>query len=101
MDGWGALTMLVKRQNAAKYRKAALRHELQKRKESFLKDVYDDEKLDFPEISSYEMNVLKREIRAKLKKQKRQNLLSYAMVIGLILLFFFLLYFSAMWILKG
>ena len=36
MDGWGALTMLIKRQNANKYKKAEFRYELQKKKEDFL-----------------------------------------------------------------
>ena len=36
MDGWGALTMLITRQNAAKSRKSELRYQLQKRKESYL-----------------------------------------------------------------
>jgi len=33
MDGWGALTMLIKRQESAKWHKAELRHQLQKRKD--------------------------------------------------------------------
>jgi hypothetical protein len=89
MDGWGSLTMLIKRQNASKYRKAVLRHELQKKKESYLKDAYDaNEELEFPELSTYEMNVLKREIRAKLKRERIKNIYSYGLAIGLIVLFF-------------
>jgi transcription initiation factor IIF auxiliary subunit len=93
MDGWGSLTMLIKRQNASKYRKAELRYELQKRKESYVKDAYDmDQTLEFPELSAHEMNVLKQEIRTKLKKERRRNLLSYLLVITLILLFAFIMY---------
>ena len=88
MDGWGSLTILIKRQNAAKYRKAELRYELQKKRESYVKDAYDSsEELEFPEISSHEMNVLKREIQEKLKRERRKNIYSYGLAIGLIVLF--------------
>lgn len=40
MDGWGSLTMLIKRQELTKARKSKLRYELQKRKEAFLKASY-------------------------------------------------------------
>jgi hypothetical protein len=38
MEGWGSLTMLIKRQEAAKNRKTTLKFELQKRRESLFKD---------------------------------------------------------------
>lgn len=97
MDGWGSLTMLIKRQNANKYRKSELRYELQKKKESYLKDAYNTrESFEFPEISLDEMIVLKEEIRAKLKRDKIKNILSYIVVVGLIFMFFMLLYFGLM-----
>jgi hypothetical protein len=37
MDGWGSLTMLIKRQEAAKNRKYSLKYELQKKKRKFVK----------------------------------------------------------------
>ena len=88
MDGWGSLTMLIKRQNAAKYRKAELRHELQKKRESYVKDAYNSsEEFEFPEISQHKMNVLKKEIQEKLKRERRKNIYSYGLAIGLIVLF--------------
>jgi hypothetical protein len=81
--------MLIKRQNASKYRKAELRHELQKRKENLLKNAYDhSDRLDFPEISPHQMNVLKQEIRDNLKRERRRSIRSYGLAIGLIVLFF-------------
>lgn len=70
MDGWGALTMLIKRQNADKYRKAGLRQELKKRKEEFLTHQTVTPEFDFPELSKDEMGVIKAEIRSKMKKEK-------------------------------
>ena len=72
MDGWGSLTMLIKRQEAAKNRKASLKYELQKRRESYFKGK-PEQGLEFPEISTAEMNVLKEKIRKKHKANKIKN----------------------------
>ncbi len=55
MDGWGALTMLIKRQNASRNRKADLRYELRKKKEELLKRKGSHQEFDFPEISKEEL----------------------------------------------
>ena len=70
MDGWGSLTMLLKRQNADKYRKAQLRHELQKKRESFLSNQKVDSGLDLPELTRDQMERIKQEIRSNLRKQQ-------------------------------
>ncbi len=80
MDGWGSLTMLIKRQQAAKNRKSELRFQLQKRKESFLSSKNINE-FEFPAISNSEMKTLKQQIRKDLKKERIKNL-----IINLILL---------------
>ena len=89
MDGWGSLTMLIKRQNAAKNRKNELKYQLQKNKESYLKNKGKND-FDFPELSNSEMTILKQQIRKNLKKEKIKN-----MVINLTLVFasFLTLYF--------
>jgi len=70
MDGWGSLTMLMRRQNADKYRKAKLRYELQKRKEDFLTNKAAASEFDFPELSKDEMDHVKDTIRSKMKREK-------------------------------
>lgn len=49
---WGALTTLIKKQNAAKNRKAALSYDHQRKKEKFLKDHSDGyiTELEFPKF---------------------------------------------------
>jgi hypothetical protein len=58
MDGWGSLTILIKRQEAAKRRKATLKYDLQKRRESYIKKKA-TQKLEFPEISDSEIKTIK------------------------------------------
>ena len=53
---FGALTTLIKKQEAAKNRKASLKYELQKRRESLLHSKPEQE-LEFPEISKTEMKI--------------------------------------------
>lgn len=92
MDGWGSLTMLIKRQNADKYRKAELRYKLQKKKEGFVHDAYDRDgnEFEFPEFSKAEMEAFKKEIRTEIKKQRLRNLGTYFLVIILIISFVYL-----------
>lgn len=86
MDGWGALTMLIKRQNADKYRKAEMRRELKKRKEDFLKNKGTASEFDFPELSKDEMGTIKAEIRSKMRKERiRNNILSFFLFISVCL----------------
>ncbi|MFK8060235.1 MAG: hypothetical protein AB8B78_09110 [Polaribacter sp.] len=86
---WGALTSLIKRQEAAKNRKAALKYELQKRRESFLSEKT-DQNLEFPEISDTEMKVLKEKIRKKYRVQKIRNGIINLTILALV---FFLFYY--------
>ncbi len=89
MDGWGSLTMLIKRQEAAKNRKAALKYELKKRKENLIKEKY-TQNLKFPEISNLEMTALKKEIRKKHKKDKiKNNVINLIIFIIIISLFYY------------
>lgn len=96
MDGWGSLTMLIKRQNSDKNRKAELKYQLQKRKESFVKDAYDKEgdEFDFPEISKHQMELLKKEIRRDIRNQRLRSILSYLIVTLAIVIFFALAFFT-------
>jgi hypothetical protein len=93
MDGWGSLTMLIKRQEAAKFRKAILRAELRSRKESHLQDVYNSkDEFDFPEISNVEMKKLKNEIRSKYRRERALLLLTTLMLLLLIVIAAFLMF---------
>lgn len=69
---FGALTSLIKKQEAAKNRKTSLKYELQKRRESLLKNKPSQE-LEFPEITNTEMKDLKEKIRKKYKEDKIKN----------------------------
>ncbi|MFY0604060.1 MAG: hypothetical protein JXQ93_08925 [Flavobacteriaceae bacterium] len=92
MDGWGSLTMLIKRQEAAKFRKAALRTELKNRKESYLHDVYDSkDEFEFPEVSELEMKRIKKEIRRKYKRQRNIHFLFSIMLLSAIIYVLFLI----------
>lgn len=83
MDGWGSLTMLIKRQNASKYRKAKNRYEHQKKKEQFLND-YPSEltQLEFPEISPQRLEALKLQIRKRVKRNHTIKVIVYSIVIA-------------------
>lgn len=90
MDGWGSLTMLIKKQEAARNRKAALKYELQKRRESLLKDNAVQE-MQFPKISTEEMKVLKAAIRKKYKADRIKNSIKNILLfVFVILLFYFI-----------
>jgi hypothetical protein len=68
---WGALTILIKRQEAAKFRKT-IRAKSKHRKESYLPDASDNEDaFDFPEVSEAEMERIKDQIRKKLKRERK------------------------------
>ena len=91
MDGWGSLTMLIKRQEAAKNRKVVLKYELQKRKESYLKGQSNQE-LEFPKISDAEMKILKAAIRKKYRTKKIKNiLLNIILLTSILCLFYYIL----------
>ena len=92
MDGWGSLAMLIKRQEAAKNRKAKLKYDLQKRKESFLNENPHQE-LAFPEISKEKLHALKQEIRKKHKKIRIKSiLLNISLLLAFICLVFYFIY---------
>lgn len=89
MDPWGSLTMLIKKQEAVKNRKAAFKYELQKRRETLLKGSSQKE-MQFPEISKAEMEILKEEIRRKYKVERIKNILVYVLIFAFLS---FLVYF--------
>lgn len=93
MDGWGSLTMLIKRQEAAKFRKAALRAELKNRKESHIHDPYTaKDEFDFPEVSEFEMQKIKQDIKRKYKRQRNlQLLISVTLLITITYILFLIL----------
>lgn len=87
---WGGLSTLLKKQEAARNRKAALKYELQKRRESLLKDNAVQE-MEFPEISAEEMKVLKAAIRKRYKADRiKNNIKNILLFVFVILLFYFI-----------
>ena len=84
MDPWGSLTILIKKQEAAKNRKAALKYELQKRREVLLKGN-DRKEMEFPEISKDDMTILKSAIRIKYKADQTKNIIIYILIFIIIL----------------
>jgi len=90
MDPWGSLTMLIKKQEVAKNRKAALKYELQKRREVLLKGGARKE-MEFPEISKADMIILKEEIRRKHQADQTKNIIIY-------ILFFILVSFTTYYV---
>lgn len=71
MDGWGSLTVLIKKQEAAKNRKAKLKYELQKRRESLISKNLN--KLVFNEVSDSDLLEIKAQIRRKYRREKVKN----------------------------
>jgi Ca2+-dependent lipid-binding protein len=91
MDGWGSLTMLIKRQEAAKNRNATLKYELQKRRESYFKGKNTQE-LEFPEISNADMKILKEKIRKKYKADKIKNVIINILLFVLVVAVFYYIF---------
>jgi uncharacterized protein (UPF0303 family) len=91
MEGWGSLTMLIKRQEAAKNRKTSLKFELQKRRESLFKDNV-RQKLEFPEISNADMKILKEEIRKKYRTEKTKNIIINIIIFTFVLFLFYYIF---------
>ncbi|OAD40846.1 hypothetical protein [Polaribacter atrinae] len=85
---FGALTSLIKKQEAAKYRKSTLKYELQKRRESLLKDKPAQE-LEFPEISNIEMKILKEKIRKQYKADKIKNIIINILILTFVVAVFY------------
>ena len=100
MDGWGSLTMLIKRQNAEKYRKADLRYKLQKRKESHVSDKESEDEFDFPKLSKLEMMRIKENIRKRAKAERLKSIISYVLAF-LIICYLFMSYLRDEWIIFG
>jgi hypothetical protein len=65
---WGTLTMLIKKQEATKHRKAEIRRNFKNRKNLFI-ETNNKGELDFPKISNAEMALLKRKIRKEYRKR--------------------------------
>ncbi len=93
MDGWGSLTMLIKRQEADKFRKAELRARLKSQKENYLHTREQKDEFDFPEISPQEMKILKEKIRKDLKKQRIKSFIISCLLLTIILTYILYLYF--------
>lgn len=85
MDGWGSLTMLIKRQEADKFRKAELRARLKSQRELYLHAHEAEDEFNFPKVSSIEMKKLKDQIRKDIRKENVKNILFY-LIIFIILL---------------
>lgn len=92
MDGWGSLTMLIKRQEADKFRKAELRARLKSQKESYLHGHEHKDEFDFPEISPPEMKKLKERIRKDLKKQRIKSIIISSIILSIIITYIVYLY---------
>ena len=73
MDGYGALSMLIKRQNADKNRKTKFRYELQKKREELLTTEIIEDSFSFPQLSEFEIKIKKDQIRAQIRKDKIRN----------------------------
>ncbi|WP_439129452.1 hypothetical protein [Polaribacter sp.] len=94
MDGWGALTMLIKRQEAAKNRKAVLKKALQEKKMSYL-HVENKTEFGFPELSTVELKQLKNDIRKEIKKQRIKSIISsLILLISIISIVYFIFLFK-------
>jgi hypothetical protein len=94
---FGAITSLIKKQEAAKYRKATLKYELQKRRESLLKGK-PAQALEFPEISTAEMKVLKEKIRKKYKTDKIKNAIISILLFTLVAAVFYYIISNKEWV---
>jgi hypothetical protein len=97
MDGWGALTMLIKRQEAAKNRQAALKYELQKRREGFIKNN-SSQKLEFPKISNADMKVLKTAIRKKYKADRIKTGILNIVLLAFVLFLVYYIFSQKNWV---
>jgi hypothetical protein len=86
----GQFAELLNKQRNAKHRKAETRYDLQKKKETFLKDhpAHVITALEFPEVSEQELENIKKEIRKKAKTEAFFKIGGYA--VGT--LFFFVLF---------
>jgi hypothetical protein len=85
MDGWGSLTMLIKRQEADKFRKAELRSKLKNQKEGYLNAHESKDEFNFPEISSVEMKKLKEKIRRDIRNEWIRSLVFLLLVLSIII----------------
>ncbi|PQJ78108.1 hypothetical protein BTO18_02375 [Polaribacter porphyrae] len=72
MDSWGALTMLIKRQEAAKNRKKKLKFDLDKRKKNLQSNSVNG--LEFKKVSESELKEIKSQIKSKSKRDNIKNL---------------------------
>ena len=85
---FGVATNLIKKQDAAKNRKASLKYELQKRRARFLKNKSNQE-LEFPEISKAEMKIIKEKIRQNYKIEKIKNTIINILLLTFIVAIFY------------
>jgi len=79
MDGWGSLTMLIKRQLASRKRKENFQFDLQKKKENLLKNSSITE-LEFPVISDSKMKLIKKKIKKKYKTERIKDIILYVII---------------------
>jgi len=75
MDSWGSLTMLIKKQQADKRRKAEIRALFIKRKKLYIHTNSTKNEFDFPELTPRNLEKIKTEIRLKLKRRRMVDLI--------------------------
>lgn len=88
---WGALSILIKKQEANKFRKAELRSKLKSQREGYSNAHESKDEFDFPKISSVEMKRLKSQIRKDFRKEKIKDVIYYgAIVITIVIGFYYI-----------
>lgn len=71
--GYGHLLVLIKKQLSNQYRKASQRTDFKKKRESYLSNK-DHIKLLFPQVSAMKLEIIKEEIRSKVRKDLYRKL---------------------------
>jgi hypothetical protein len=92
MDGMGALTILKKRQQAYKRRKAENRALYNKKKKSYIQSKTSNDEFNFPELTAVELKNIKKQIRKRIIKVRVTNfvlssLLFFTILSGILYLF--------------
>lgn len=96
MAGYSSFTVLRKIQNHEKYRKAQIRHELQKKKEKLLEGALGGlSGYNFPNLTDQEIEEVKGQIKINLKEESikmRKNSLVLFLIATVTVLFFMIMY---------
>ncbi len=72
--GYGHLLVLIKKQLSDQYRKAANRIDFKKKRESYFHHE-ESYTMEFPQVSALELEIIKKEIRKKAKKEFQTKLI--------------------------